>query len=77
MPEEFSNLMFASVTLVYSDGTEQEAEIYLAEGAGQTKMSETGQYDLMDFACHASFAKPYSIDGLTAVRVNGAEIPLS
>ena len=71
VPEAYREMSLESVALIYTDGTEQDAEIYLVSGGGRTKCSAPGVYDLMDIKYAASFAQPYSVEGLTAVRVNG------
>ena len=77
VPWEYQTLFIRGVTLLYSDGTELNAEIFTGDGIAVTKTSESGQYDRMDMKFTVSFAKPYSIDGLIGVRINDVEIPLS
>ncbi len=76
VPEAYREMSLKSITLIYRDGTEQDAEIYMADGSGRTKCSASDIYDLMDIEYSAVFAQPYRVDGLTAVRVNGFVIPL-
>ena len=76
-PEMYQNICIHSLTLIYSDGTEQDAVLYCAEGYGKTKLGSSGHYDLMDIEMSADFRKPVSTDHLTAIRVNGTEIPMN
>ncbi len=68
----------AEVTAVFADGTEQviPAEVYRTlytqpkEGAIETTDAPDG------FRCYLEFAQPVAPEALTAIRVNGTEIPL-
>lgn len=76
VPAEYRNTHLRSVTLVYRDGTELEAELENGIAIGRTKMSESGEYDLMDIYAAVDFTTPLSLDNLTAVRINGREMPM-
>ena len=76
-PEVYQNIGIHSLTLIYSDGTEQDAVLSSAAGSGKTKLGSSGHYDLMDIELSADFRKPVSTDNLTAIRVNGTEIPMN
>lgn len=76
-PEAYEDICIHSVTMIYRDGTEQDAVLYFAEGYGRTKLGSSGQYDRMDIEMSADFRKPVSTDNLTAIRVNGTEIPMN
>lgn len=76
VPYEYEYTFLRSLSLIYSDGREQEVELDVGLGSGSTKLSGSGQYDLMDVESFASFHRPVSLQGLTAIRVNGVEVPM-
>ena len=76
VPHEYTRPCLRSLSLIFSDGTEQEVDLDFGLGSGRTKLSESGQYDFMDIESFATFHRPVSLQGLTAIRINGAEVSL-
>lgn len=76
VPYEYNRTCLRSLSLIFSDGTEQEVDLDFGLGSGSTKLSESGQYDFMDIESFATFHRPVSLQGLTAIRINGAEVSL-
>ena len=73
---EYTRTCLRSLSLIFSDGTEQEVALDFGMGCGRTKLSESGQYDCMDIESYAAFHRPVSLQNLTAIRINGAEVSL-
>lgn len=76
VPHEYTRTCLRSLSLIFSDGTEQEVDLDFGLGRGRTKLSESGQYDFMDIESFATFHRPVSLQNLTAIRINGAEVSL-
>ena len=76
VPHEYTRTCLRSLSLIFSDGTEQEVDLDFGLGSGRTKLSESGQYDCMDIESFATFHRPVSLQNLTAIRINGAEVSL-
>lgn len=76
VPYEYNRTCLRSLSLIFSDGTEQEVDLDFGLGSGSTKLSESGQYDFMDIESFATFHRPVSLQNLTAIRINGAEVSL-
>ena len=76
VPYEYNRTCLRSLSLIFSDGTEQEVDLDFGLGSGRTKLSESGQYDCMDIESFATFHRPVSLQNLTAIRINGAEVSL-
>ena len=76
VPYEYNHTCLRSLSLIFSDGTEQEVNLDFGLGSGSTKLSESGQYDCMDIESFATFHRPVSLQNLTAIRINGAEVSL-
>lgn len=76
IPAEYLNTHLRSVTLIYRDGTEVSTELENGIAIGKTKMSDSGEYDLMDIYAAVDFTVPMPLEGLSAVRINDSEISI-
>ncbi|MBP0970914.1 MAG: DUF4179 domain-containing protein [Oscillospiraceae bacterium] len=67
-----------SLTAVYADGTERALiqNTGAGSGGGMSCRNPDGGYD-WELRREYYIATPFTLDGLTAIRINGAEIPLT